>query len=63
MTGVQHVLVQDSNSGWHVIPKNKLSQFEDWDEYNDSSEFPSWIKPVKGHPSLVVFTEFKIKNK
>jgi len=59
----RHVLAEDDDGHWYVIPRSRLKDFYNWlssDEAEMGSQ-PDWAEMVGGSPSLVSFVEFEIE--
>jgi len=57
----RHVLVEDDDGHWYVIPRSRLKDFYNWLSSDESGSEPDWVKRVGGSPSLVSFVEFEIE--
>ena len=59
----RHVLVEDDDGHWYVIPRSRLKDFYNWlsSDEADMGISPDWAKTVGGSPSLVSFAEFDIE--
>lgn len=69
MTTEEHVLIQDDDGHWYVIPIAKEAEAERYfaavytywrDGKGNLPTEPAWLKTVGGAPSLVKFTGFRI---
>ena len=57
----RHVLAEDDDGHWYVIPRSRLKDFYNWLSSDESGIEPDWAKRVGGSPSLVSFVEFEIE--
>mgnify|MGYP000889178198 CR=1 len=60
MNNLEHILVQDEDSHWYVIPENKK---EEWYKFFEDEEYPykdlpNWAERVNGSPSNVTFKNY-----
>lgn len=59
MKNKTHILVQDNDSHWYVIPRDKQAEFDEWTELDGDDEAawdePEWADRVGGSPTLVTF--------
>jgi len=67
---IKYILIQDNDSHWYVIPSSKETEWWEYlrrvDEATENCNVdypnePKWVEPVGGAPSLVEFTEYKIR--
>ena len=61
---MKYILIQDNNSHWYVIPKDKEDEWNQWCEL-DTDDEASWEAPefadeVWGCTSLVEFSKYLI---
>jgi len=59
---MEHILIQDNDSHWYVIPANKTNDWDAWTESKNYEEgvVPNYAKEVGGCPSLVIFKDYRI---
>ena len=61
---MKNILVQDNNSHWYVIPKDKEPKWNQWcnlDSDDEASwEAPDFAEEVWDYPTLVEFTNYII---
>jgi len=57
----RHVLAEDDDGHWYVIPRSRLKDFYNWLSSDESGSEPDWAKRVGGSPSLVSFVGFEIE--
>lgn len=59
----RHMLVEDDDGHWYVIPRSKLKEFHTWlsREEAELGGTPEYAKRVGGSPSLVSFRDFEIE--
>ena len=61
MSDSNHILVQDDDGHWYVIPEDKQRLFGLWVATNGEEDQPEWADEVGGAPSRVVFGNYTIK--
>lgn len=69
---IEYIIVPGLDCYWHVIPKDKEEDWNNWCETNANrhdflrddyvGKHPSYAKLVKGDPSSVIFKEFRMKK-
>lgn len=64
LTNPPHILVQDNDSHWYVIPKDKNDAWNDFCAIPSDDErawdIPDFAEQVGGCPSLVLFKTYEI---
>ena len=60
---MEHILIQDNDGHWYVIPADRGKDFNQWLEL-DPDDDKSWTKPeyaddVGGSPTLVKFKDYR----
>jgi len=58
----EHILIQDNDCHWYVIPDDKRQEWFAWCESENYGyeDLPSWANEVGGSPCLVKFKEWRI---
>lgn len=60
---MEHILIQDEDCHWYVIPSDKRDAFDTWLDSEDAEAgiAPVWAEEVGGSPTLVKFKNYRIE--